>query len=356
MHTLALLVAGTTCFSALCLMGCALSYGAARLWLTLSRTPSAARQAGALLGAILLPFLIAGGLAAHATWTAATCSLVEQERGLVGPCVHATRHICAHVSEAIARLTQGAAWGGFVLAAILVGIIALIVVCSVVQSRCRPSRWTPLPPSRKLRAAIAQVEVGSSLRFSETSHDVPGAALVGWFKPRCFVAQSLVKDATTAELCVALRHEIAHALRRDNLARVVVNFCRKLLFFFPPAQWLCREWEKQVEFACDDAAVRTPQDALRLASVLVKACRSTSRIAAPTTALIGEWSTVEQRVRRLVRQSKTQDVPSRISPSVSLPLGLFTAALLLIFVGILAASFDLSLHCAVETLARLVSV
>lgn len=356
MHTIALLVAGTTCFFALWLMGCALSGGAVRLWFALSPAPSAARQARALLTAIVLPLLLAGLLSAHATWTAATCSLVEQERSLVGPCVHATRHLCAHVSEAMTRLTQGAAWGGIALAVLLVGVVALIVVCSIVQSRRRRVRWAEIPPSRKLRKAMTQTSERHGVRslpFFETSDAVPGAVLVGWFNLRCLVAKSLVKAATPAELRAVLRHELAHAARRDNLARMVVNACRKLLFFFPPAQWLCREWEKCVEFACDDAAVQTPQDALHLASALVKACRSSAH-AAQVMALIGEWSTVEQRVRRLIRQSQRR--PSSVSSTRGkgfLALLLVSAMLLTLIAWTLITLFDLSLHCAVETLVRL---
>ncbi|MCS6860443.1 MAG: hypothetical protein NZT92_09010, partial [Abditibacteriales bacterium] len=142
MHTIALWVAGTTCFFALWLMGCALSSGAVRLWCALGPASSAARQARALWMAIVLPLLLAGLLSGHATWTAATCSLVEQERSLVGPCVHATRHLCAHVSEAMMRLTQGVAWGGMAFAVLLVSVMVLIIVCSLVQSRRRRVRWT----------------------------------------------------------------------------------------------------------------------------------------------------------------------------------------------------------------------
>jgi beta-lactamase regulating signal transducer with metallopeptidase domain len=362
MHTLALVVAGTTCFFALWLAGCVLSCGVTRLWLVTSSGQSAARLARALLYAILLPLLVAVSLAAHATWTAGRCSLVEQEFGLVGPCAHATRHLCAHVSNAMARLTQGAAWGGFALVVLLAGVVGLIVACSLVQWRRRRSRWTLLPPSRKLRAAMTHANTHKGLDYRETSDDIPGAVLVGWLKPRCLVAQSLVKSATLAELRMVLRHEIAHAVRRDNLTRAMVSVCRKILFFFPPAQWLCREWEKYVEFACDDAAVRKPQDALHLASALVKVCRSSAQRAAQATALIGEWSTVEQRVRRLVRWSHAQNLPSTVSSlssilhsPFSILLLLCTALLLAALGWTLAAALGLSLHCAVETLARLTS-
>jgi beta-lactamase regulating signal transducer with metallopeptidase domain len=205
-----------------------------------------------------------------------------------------------------------------------------------------------MPPSRKLRKVIVQTDAHKGLCYHETPDDIPGAAMVGWFKPRCLVAQSFVRTANVPELCVALRHELAHAARRDNLARVVVNLCRKLLFFFPPARWLCREWEKYVEFACDDAAVQTPQDALHLASALVKACRSSARVV-PATALIGEWSTVEQRVRRLLVGNLKSELRT---PNSELFLLLFAVVSFVVFAWTVAASFNLSLHCAVETLAR----
>lgn len=373
MHTLALLVAGTTCFFALWLMGCALSGGAMRMWFALSPVSSAARQARALWTAIILPLLLAGLLSAHATWTAATCSLVEQERSLVGPCVHATRHLCAHVSEAMTRLTQGVAWGGMALAALLVGVVTLIIICSIVQSRRPRACWTERPPSRKLRKAIVQTAEQHgvrSLQIFETPDDVPGAAIVGWFKPRCLVAQSFVRAANVPELRVVLRHELAHVARRDNLARLVVNACRKLLFFFPPARWLCREWDKCVEFACDDAAVQTPQDALHLASALVKACRSSAHAMGRTAALMGEWSSVEQRVRRLLvgnlqssmngdfRQVPAPRRAPRVGtatrhPQSELSLRLIAATSFFVLAWTVAISFDLSLHCAIETLARL---
>ncbi|MCS6861275.1 MAG: M56 family metallopeptidase, partial [Abditibacteriales bacterium] len=216
-------------------------------------------------------------------------------------------------------------------------------------------RWTVMPPSRKLRKAIAQTSGPRDVHappIFETAEDIPGAAMVGWFKPRCLVAQSFVKAANVAELRVALRHELAHAARRDNLVRVVVKLCHKLLFFFPPARWLCREWEKCVEFACDDAAVQTPRDALHLASALVKACRFSAR-ATQGMSLIGDWSTLEQRVQRLLG-GQAKSAPSQ--PQFGLPLLVFAAGSFIVLAGAVAASFDLSLHCAVETLVRLVGM
>jgi hypothetical protein len=101
-----------------------------------------------------------------------------------------------------------------------------------------------------------------------STRDVPPLTLVGVCKPIVLVSESTVALLSQDELRVALEHERSHWLSRDNLKKLVFRFCP-----FPGMHKLESAWSQSAELAADDAAVSNLDDAVALASALIKLSR-----------------------------------------------------------------------------------
>ena len=101
-----------------------------------------------------------------------------------------------------------------------------------------------------------------------TTRDAPPLTLIGVCKPIVLVSESTVALLSQDELRVALEHERSHLRSRDNLKKLFFRFCP-----FPGMNRLEKAWSQSAELAADDAAVSSMEDAVALASALVKLSR-----------------------------------------------------------------------------------
>ena len=127
---------------------------------------------------------------------------------------------------------------------------------------------------------------------------VPAFTVTGVCAPRVLFSEAAVTLLTRFELEAAMKHEIAHVRRRDNLKKLLF-----LLFGFPGMNALEAAWSDAEEMAADDAAVSSAYEALDLASALIKLSRLAPLhpVAALTTALVSSpAAAVNARVSRLV--------------------------------------------------------
>jgi Zn-dependent protease with chaperone function len=110
------------------------------------------------------------------------------------------------------------------------------------------------------------------------------------------------------ELESALRHEIAHVRRRDNLKKLMFRFCG-----FPGMAGLEAGWSEAAEMAADDAAVSNGGEALDLAAALIKLSRFAPVHAATlTTGLVEDpGSGLNARIARLVSWEDRRVASSR---------------------------------------------
>jgi beta-lactamase regulating signal transducer with metallopeptidase domain len=126
----------------------------------------------------------------------------------------------------------------------------------------------------------------------------PALAVAGICAPRVLLSDAAVKALTEAELKAALKHELAHVRRRDNLKKLFLRITA-----FPGMSALETEWSEATEMAADDAAVSNNAEALDLAAALIKISRIASPQASPTltTALVPSVnSALNARIERLV--------------------------------------------------------
>jgi Zn-dependent protease with chaperone function len=125
--------------------------------------------------------------------------------------------------------------------------------------------------------------------------DGPPLMVAGVRKPRVLVSDSALEVLAPEELRIALRHELAHIRSNDNLKKLVFRFTP-----FPGMAKLEGAWSQLSELAADDAAVSNVNEAVDLATALVKLSRLVNVDAAPacTTGLLS--GSLSLRVTRLL--------------------------------------------------------
>ncbi len=144
-------------------------------------------------------------------------------------------------------------------------------------------------------------ESGEAVPIFRTGNDAPTLTVAGVCAPKVLVSEAAVAMLSPAELRTALRHEIAHALRYDNLKKLVFRFS-----VFPAMAGLEHAWSEETEMAADDAAVTSFHDALDLAAALIKVSRlgATESSGELTMALLHSSTALRARVQRLVSWKK----------------------------------------------------
>ena len=137
----------------------------------------------------------------------------------------------------------------------------------------------------------------------------PPVAVAGIIRPAVFISLAATTALSDSELQSVIRHETAHVRRRDNLKRLLFRLCS-----FPFLQRAEDAWADATEPAADDAAVSSAEEALDLASALVKLSflmtSGSSLVSfnkhAPqhlTMALLHAGTSVPARVKRLISWS-----------------------------------------------------
>jgi Zn-dependent protease with chaperone function len=157
-----------------------------------------------------------------------------------------------------------------------------------------------LGASRMLSEWLAESKVLKASPLASTlsaKHCAPPLLLYGIREPQVLVSESAVALLSPEELAVALRHEASHLRFRDNLKKLILHGIP-----FPGMGHLEHAWQEGAEFAADDAAVSSSDEALNLATALIKMCSLAPAQEPPafTTGLVGLAAMVDRRVHRLV--------------------------------------------------------
>lgn len=132
----------------------------------------------------------------------------------------------------------------------------------------------------------------------------PALTVAGLRAPRVLLSDAAAAVLNEQELETALKHEVSHVRRRDNLKKLLFRLCA-----FPGMAALELAWSEAAEMAADDAAVCSSREALDLASALIKLSRfaTVHTVAALTTALVqGPSSGLNARIERLLAWDETR--------------------------------------------------
>lgn len=177
----------------------------------------------------------------------------------------------------------------FVLAAVA-ALLLVIGTARVLRAKSRTSQavmnWVKSPGSNQKNIAAMSAAKGA-----------PALMLVGVCRPRVMVSDLATAVLSDNELQVAIRHELGHRNSWDNLKKLLINATP-----FPGMSGVEAAWRRAAELAADNAAVKNRQEALDLASALIKLSRSSQEWAEPELAsgLICGSSAIGLRVRRLL--------------------------------------------------------
>ncbi len=136
-----------------------------------------------------------------------------------------------------------------------------------------------------------------------------GLALAGILNPRLLISEAAMRELSSDQLAISLRHERAHRASRDNLKRLLMLLAPSI---FPGLRLLERAWTKSAEWAADDHATAGDENhAAALAAALVSIARLQAGIRMPplVMSLVDADEELSQRVDRLldaapVRESK----------------------------------------------------
>ncbi|HSZ61055.1 MAG TPA: hypothetical protein VK828_04625 [Terriglobales bacterium] len=125
----------------------------------------------------------------------------------------------------------------------------------------------------------------------------PPLLLYGVSTPVVLASETAVALLSPDELRVAVQHEIGHMRSRDNLKKLMVYATA-----FPGMASLEQAWQDAAEFAADEAAVASSDDAVELASALIKLAdlAPSQELPAFTTGLATCSALVRRRVQRLL--------------------------------------------------------
>jgi peptidase M48-like protein len=190
------------------------------------------------------------------------------------------------------------------------GVLALLSATGIGVSIYRAfatQRATRNLTSDWLRQGKPVKIAGINVESYEIQHQFPLIGIVGFLRPRLFIASQVLEVLTPEEISAAIAHENGHLAARDNLKRGVLQACRDALLIIPSGRSLDKAWSEASEEAADEnAACQGHGVALDLASALVKIARIIPLGARPTMPagvfLLGEEESkgILSRVRRLI--------------------------------------------------------
>ena len=147
------------------------------------------------------------------------------------------------------------------------------------------------------RLEANRIDGGAAIPTTNASSGAPPLILVGIRRPRVMVSDLAVAVLSENELQVAVQHELGHMRSWDNVKKVFVSSTP-----FPGMLSLDSAWQEAAELAADEAAVTNCQEALDLASALIKLSRFSQLRPEPalTTGLVSGSSSIGVRVERLL--------------------------------------------------------
>jgi Zn-dependent protease with chaperone function len=144
---------------------------------------------------------------------------------------------------------------------------------------------------------------GVSLPTWQLETAFPLVALAGIWRPSLLVARGILEQVPGDELQVIVKHELAHARQRDNVARLLLTGLPDVLSLGQKWLGVERAWQEASEDAADELATGDDAQArVCLASALVRVARMVGSRAMPAVPLLAfhRGGSVERRVRRLL--------------------------------------------------------
>jgi beta-lactamase regulating signal transducer with metallopeptidase domain len=194
---------------------------------------------------------------------------------------------------------------------------------------------------------VGRVHSMDSISVLRISGAAPPLTAAGILRPTVWLSRAAEFVLTERELQSALRHEVVHVRRRDNLRKLILR-----MMAFPGMAELEGAWREATEMAADDAAVSSASEALDLAAAVIKLSRL-APLEAPaelTTALVNTPAeSVNARVERLIAWTEPRHRPAK---KYSLTYPLFAVAAVMVTMVGTYTELLVRVHAATEWLVR----
>ncbi len=226
------------------------------------------------------------------------------------------------------------------------GVVCLLLLGAGIVNAIAAQRKTSRAVNGWLRDATSELSCYPVPLFRIRTA-APALAVAGGLSPRVFLSDTAASLLSARELETALKHEIAHVRRRDNLKKLLFRICA-----LPGMSGLEMAWSEAAEMSADDAAVSNSREALDLASALIKLSRfaPVQQTAVLATGLSQTpVSALNTRIERLVTWNETRLTrPANSFLSYGMPPLLATAlCVMATYSGVLSG-----LHKMTEWLVR----
>ena len=199
-----------------------------------------------------------------------------------------------------------------------VGLVCLTLAFLAVASCCLSLIRTARAIAGSLRCKRnwqlagqeTQLTGGASLALVVEKEE-PLVALAGVLRPRLVISDAVLRALSSDELDVALHHENAHRVSRDNLKRFFLLLAPGPLPFVRGFAFLEQAWAKFSEWAADDEATQgDAHRALSLAAALLRVARlgAGPRLSFLHTSLVAGDRDLSARIDRLLRLDQARPV------------------------------------------------
>jgi beta-lactamase regulating signal transducer with metallopeptidase domain len=184
-------------------------------------------------------------------------------------------------------------------AALLGATICIIAILRVLHGIAGSVRY-----GRQFQRAGREIQVpGDPSPILVLEDQTPFMVLAGVVRPRVVVSSGVMQALSAEQLEVALRHERAHRIFRDNFRRLLLLLPPDVLPLWRGFAGLERSWAKFTEWAADDRATEGDSGrALALAAAIVRLARmgAAPRLSPLATALVRADDNLAARVDRLL--------------------------------------------------------
>jgi beta-lactamase regulating signal transducer with metallopeptidase domain len=211
------------------------------------------------------------------------------------------------------------------------------------RALCAQENIAAIPPVWEQE--LKRLSIALGLRFKvaiATSARISSPLTLGSLSPIILVPVGLLSGMSTAQIEAILVHELYHIKRRDY----VINICQALvevLLFYHPAIWhinnIIRE---ERENCCDDQTLAFCGDAITYARALTQ-IQEINTLTKPTLAMSATGPNAGNFSNRIKRLFNIYP-----NPAQSRSKGIFAIGLLMVYLGIVLASANVSTAQSVE--------
>ena len=219
------------------------------------------------------------------------------------------------------------------------------------------------PPPPDQLALVERIAAQRGLKVGLVMSDYPFSFVWGFRRSTLVLSSGLLRILSPEELAGVLEHEAAHHARRDNLIRLILNFCGCASLAFPLSRLIQRWRAEQIEMVCDEVAAGYTSAPLEIAEALVKLRRKTllpagnAAVTAYASSFIPDDSTgFARRVRQIIALTDAPPTPSR-AKALSNPRkgrAIFIAAVFALTLAAASALAPLGVHQAAESLIQFI--